>query len=557
MIRVICRRPLPYLFCGLIILGFIQGSAVTAFAQFSSRVHQGCLQEYSNDIDEPELPSRPIAIANEPIVITDEPSLVDPIQFMPPEVTANATVNFENEPLHAVVDWIRREYSVDVVVDNKALVEESISIDTPITDHLKNEPLFLLLDRLHASRLEWYVHDHVIHITMIIGAEHIYYGRSYYVGDLLKMGCTCHSLLQTITRTINDHWFGTADASTKLLGDVLLVRAKRRTHLEINGLLAAIRKPGRRTFIGEPIQNEMIRKKLDEPAVTTVLNSSLRDTINELAKTTDTDIRIDVLALEEEQISDRISVSGSPNIRPLRQVLHVTLSNKNLTWLIENGVLWITTLTEAHKNWKLAVFDVRDLCRDPEESEDLIEAIKHQTSSGWDRQEGESGEIIYPLPGILVVRYSDQILNEISDLLKEYRKALESSPPPLKRKYDPTEFLTRYYRLQTDLAIDLKQHLPELVQPSSWKSSTNSGAQGTIRLLTSFTDVEQSGNQGPQQPKKADRPAISMSVLIIQQTRQNHREIERTIDKVGRGDPSDRRRGMGRGTGFFQIPENR
>ena len=140
--------------------------------------------------------------------------------------------------------------------------------------------------------------------------------------------------------------------------------------------------------------------------------------IEQLAQESGADIRLDVAAAREEGIRDRQPVSLVLADRKLSTILRVLLSDLKLTWILQDGVMWITTEALAEEHQKTAVYDVRDLCRDDKESAALTDAIINQTKGPWKDEDGTGGVIVFAKNGTMVVRQTERMLLEVLDLLE-------------------------------------------------------------------------------------------------------------------------------------------
>ena len=229
----------------------------------------------------------------------------------------------------------------------------------------------------------------------------------------------------------------------------------------------------------------ILREKLQQRVAVAFEDTPLETAVAELAKQVEADIRLDAPALRENRVRVREPVTLKLADRSLATVLHVLLSDLDLTWVLRDGVLWVTSTESAEQLHKSAVYDVRDLCRNEEESMALEDALQNQTSGPWEDIVGEGGRIIFPQPGTMVVRQTERGLIEILNLLETYRKALRASKPRDCAADAGAEVITRYYQLQAGIATDLQLHLPELVEPESWKTQAHPEAEGTILRLAS------------------------------------------------------------------------
>ncbi len=495
-------------------------------------------------------PSQPAAGEKPPstlVVIPDEPKTVDPATLIPPALAIQVTVRFNEQPLRDIVKWLQQDRSFNVLVDYHALANEGILVGEPITDHSDGAPIYLLLNRLQSMQLGWYFEDDTLFVTSVAQSEQHTTTIPYNLGDLFDAGYKPQSVRNTVLQTTGGKWQnldGEGGASV-LLGDVLFVRQTFQQHQEVAGLFAALGKHGKRTLILDPAQHEILRQKLHDKVTVEFVETPLNAAIQEISRKVGADIRLDHKPMDDEGISERAPVSLKMTGRPLNAVLRALLLKLGLTWRLDNGVLWVTTLATADTEKKTAVFDVRDLCRDQKESSGLMAAIQTQTGGKWQNLDGEGGMMICPKPGVLVTRQTEQCLDDISKLLDAYRTALRASNPREVSEGNPDELITSYYRLQKDIALDLEKLLPELIQPPSWKSPAQPEAKGTIRLVASKSGLL--NTVGVEVGSGQDHRVAAIvpnSVLIIQQSRKIHNEINNVIYKIQNGDSGGTTGGM-------------
>lgn len=482
--------------------------------------------------------------------ISDEPRTVDPAEFVPEELAAAVTVEFSDSSLHEMAEWIEDEKEIPVLFDEKALSEAGIPLGEPVTDHLDNEPLYLLLNRLRSLGLTWYVADDVLHITTMNAAKRRMSTDPYNVSDLLDAGYERSDLLETVRSTTPGPWMeiNGVGGTLEWLADVLFIRHTDRMHREVRGLLTALREHGRQTFTLDPPQHRILREKLDENVSVSFADTPLAAAVDELAEQTGADIRLDIPAMRESGVRQREPVSLHLSGRKLRTVLHVLLTDLDLTWILRDGVMWITSASEAEQQRKTAVYDVRDLCRNRTEANALKEAIRKQTRGPWQELDGTGGAIVFARSGTLVVRHTEGALHEVGELLNNYRDALRASGPR-EQEEKSKEILKRYYRMHEKVAADLAALLPRLVQPERWRDEMHPDAPGTIVQVASEPDTN----------AQLKEPRIPRAVLIIRQTREVHEKIAEVIRRVERGDgplsTDGLKGGMGGfGGGFFSLP---
>jgi hypothetical protein len=394
----------------------------------------------------------------------------------------------------------------------------------------------------------------VLHVTSVAVAEEHLTTIPYSIGDLIDAGYDTDTLDVLIEDTVApDAWDSVGGPGVvSFLGDVMFVRQTDGLHREVSGLLAALREHGRRTFAFDPPQHLRLREKLDENVSVAFRDTPLEAAVEQLAEKTQIDIRLDKPALDSVKVRQRQPITLSLADRKLKTVLQAMLIDLDLSWMLRDGVLWVTTRDEVESFCKTAVYDVRDLCRDGGESESLEVAILSQTGSDWD-DVGGIGSMESPRPGTLVVYNTEDALDEVLNLLETYRTALRSSKPRQKPEEDPNQIVTVYYRMHANVAEGLAKLLPRLVRPESWKTEDQPEAPGDVILAPSVPDlsevngVTESASQTKGSEQSARTLVIARAVLIIRQTRAVHDEIEKVIRRVESGDPQmdDEMMGMG------------
>jgi hypothetical protein len=354
------------------------------------------------------------------------------------------------------------------------------------------------------------------------------------------------------------------------LGDVLFVRQNDHQQREVQALLEALRKHARQTFVNDPSQHLNLRKTLGENISVDFKDTPLETAVASLAKLAKIDIRLDVSMLRHARIREREPVTLKLTERRLNTILQALTSDLKLTWILRDGVLWITTTQHADQYHKTAVYDVRDLCRNEVESYALVNAITAQTlPSSWSSK-GGSAKIEFAKPGTLIITHQERIQMEVLDLLETYRKALRSSKPRKRDEIDPNEVITVYYRVYANTAPDLVKLLSQRVQPDSWKDEKHPDAIGEILVVASAPDVSEVAHVaefGSESDSESQGigPVVVLqkSVLIVEQTRAAHDQIAEVIRRVESGDSQDGGfgggggglGGSGFGGGFFSIPQ--
>ncbi|HUG69835.1 MAG TPA: hypothetical protein VMM76_18935 [Pirellulaceae bacterium] len=503
--------------------------------------------------------------------IADEPRFIDPATVMPPQLAELVTVDLSESSLREVIEWLRTERKLVVLTDGSALAEAGVQTGEPISDRLDNAPIYLLLNRLRASGLAWYFEDDILHVTSTEAAEAHLTTVPYNLGDLLDAGYDTEVLGNVIEQAIApDSWLSVGgEGVLSFLGDVMFLRHTGDVHRQVEVLLAALRKHGRQTFVLEPPQHQLLRQQLDANVSVDFADTPLDTAVSELGAKLKIDIRPDLPALRDIRIRERQPVTLKLSDRSLKTVLQAMALDLKLTYILRDGVLWITSTEVAEAFFKTAVYDVRDLCQDESESDSLREAITSQTNPDSWAEVGGPGTIEFAQPGTLVISHQETVHMEVLKLLETYRAALRISKPRDRHALDPNEVITNYYRLHANVAADLAMLLPMLVQPDSW-ALANPQAKGTVTLSASPPDLfgqdGQLARTAGANPSEMQTLVVSRAVLIIHQTRANHHKIAEVIHRVESGDGGGfggggmglgggaASAGGGFGGGYFSVP---
>ncbi len=519
--------------------------------------------------------TQPAEAAVQVPVVADEPKTIDPATLVPAPLAVTATVQFTNASLRDVLEWLRTEQKLTVLLETSALAASEISLVEPVSDRLHEAPLYLLLNRLRVLGLAWYFEDNILHITSATVADARRRTLPYNVGDLLDGGYELDDLADVITGTVApESWEDVGgDGAVKFLGDVMFIRQTDPVQRQVQGLLAALRQHARQTFILDPPQHLALRTKLEQPISVDFLDTPLESAVTEIGKQSQVDVRLDIGALRDVRVREREPVTLKLSDCALRTVLQAMLMDLKLTWILQDGVLWLTSEARADAFFKTAVYDVRDLCHERAEADALMEAVQSQTEADW-QDSGGAGSLASPQPGTLVVYHRERVLMDVLALLETYRAALRSSKPRDRRVEDPAEVITVYYRLHANMAEGLASVLPQLVQPDTWKSDTRPDAAGEILQVASPPDLFSEDGRlasataahdpAAKDPAAAHALVVTRTVLIVRQTRAAHDEIAKVISRVESGDArgaAGGAMGMGGGMGgmggFFAVPSVR
>lgn len=186
-------------------------------------------------------------------------------------------------------------------------------------------------------------------------------------------------------------------------------------------------------------QKEAASTKRIEQALAGPLHSSglnladkpLNDVVAYLQEEYQIPIQLDARALDEAGIGTDSPVTRSLQHISLRSALKLTLEPLQLTWIIRDEVMMITTNEAADRHLVTCVYNVQGLVddSDPKSMEALAGAIKACVAPDtWSENAGKQADIRPLKPGLLVISQTPDIHKEVSGLLAKIRKVREQVP---------------------------------------------------------------------------------------------------------------------------------
>ena len=196
-----------------------------------------------------------------------------------------------------------------------------------------------------------------------------------------------------------------------------------------------------------PGENERrILAALDSPTAFDFIEVPLEDVVDYLKKFHRIEIQLDQRALEDVGIPTDVPITKSLRGISLRSALKLLLRELDLTHVVENEVLLITTPEEAEMALSTVVYPVTDFAYQDKSGEkwvdfdSLIGTIKTTIQpDAWDDVGGPGsvGEMEYGDQYYLVLAQTQEVHREIAALLQRMRKMAgrkEGDEPPLKEK---------------------------------------------------------------------------------------------------------------------------
>ena len=177
--------------------------------------------------------------------------------------------------------------------------------------------------------------------------------------------------------------------------------------------------------------NERIEEVLREPSTFEFAETALWDAAEAIEETHGIRVVIDNAALEANGLDPAVPVSFDLSGLSLQSGLYHMLRPLQLTWIVQDEVLLITTLLEADTMLTTRVYDVADLvaCQDKSgafwaDYDALIEVITTSIEPDtWDQVGGDGSIAAAPFAGaeMLAISTAYEVHREIEQLLEQMR----------------------------------------------------------------------------------------------------------------------------------------
>ncbi len=445
-------------------------------------------------------------------------------------------VMFEDTPLQDAVGFIAQKTGTNIMIDEQALAEEGVAIDEPINRAGQPVAGARLLDRiLPPLGLTWIVDDDLVKVTTLIAAEDILVTRTYPVGDLLEYakkhrteaagegpfselqpvqfgvgGCGGFGasgylppispdaptwLISTLQNYTSGPWIpvdGTG-GSISYVNNNLVIRQTHKVQTEIDQLLKALVQFTKREFPAKSVEihppyyatdeDQRVKKALVKVVSAKCKDMPIHEFLDEMGEKLGVPVNIDEPAWTEEGIAIDEPVNVDLKDMPAGSLLKVKLDPLGLTALVEDGQLYVTTNIAAEERLVTAVYDVRDLDQNKYRGQVLTNLLTNETSGPWINIDGTGGSVAAPLDGLLVVRQTQKVRNQVAGILADLRKEIQKTPaaqaepaPP-----DPQKVTTKMYRMHfISDPESVQKALFALVEPKSWSGQ---GGEGNIVII--------------------------------------------------------------------------
>lgn len=455
-----------------------------------------------------------VVCTSPPALGEDQPAIVLPQsdweERIEAALDAEGEWDFFDAPLIEVCRTMQEKLGIDVALDTTALEDFGINPSTPITRDISgiSARSFLRL-MLNELELTYTMRYGALWITTPESAEAELKTKVYPIGDVLARDPTLgessldyDSLIQAITSIVYpDTWDAVGGAgSIEGIYESLVISQTSDIHEEIAELLSTYRKiiacgsvaEGAKHavyMLGEDETTVAIRRSLDQPITAEFKDASLKDVLDTIAKTANIPIVINTLALEDFGIDTSVPITGKFTDTPLHFVLVRILNEQELTYIIRNEVVEVTTPECCECALSIGLYLVRDLVEIAKalpgdapgvnfDFDSLIQVISSIIEPDtWDEVGGPGAiEPLLPDP-ILIIAQTQDVHEKISTLLTSLRKAKKLESPVI---VDSNEIIVRSYSL--DVSDCTSEEIANLVvrvtEPGTWDDAAGTFVQG-------------------------------------------------------------------------------
>jgi hypothetical protein len=191
--------------------------------------------------------------------------------------------------------------------------------------------------------------------------------------------------------------------------------------------------PGPSSYVQHSPARQAIETALDQPAGEVEFTQTpLTEACLYLSNHLSVSFRLDTARLEAAGIfSDAPVDFQAPPLATMRETLGLLVESvdaETLDYVVDNGVLTLTTREHADEQLETVIYEVRDLGAGLS-SEFVTEAIREGTSGPWQDSDGMGGSVV-SMPGGVLVRQSQRGHREVVALLDQLRRFAARSDLP-------------------------------------------------------------------------------------------------------------------------------
>jgi hypothetical protein len=427
-----------------------------------------------------------------------------------------ADFNFVDTPLKDAASFVAGRYKINVLLDTKALNGAGVTPDSTVTERIKGVTLqsalhFLLSQKGLASVT--LPENNLLFTTPEVAKNNlttrVYGVRDFITSDGWRIDefaqptdDSIDCIIEVITCTVAPMSWDSKGGrgSVSYINGAIVVAQTEEVHRQIAALLTDLREvrqaqlkdrgQGSATVKSQTAESsQRIRKALATPLDFDFVDTPIKDVVGALQRKLEIPIRLDTKALTDAGIVPDTTITLAMKQTAAQRGLRQLLAEKNLTFVIEDEAVVVTTVDRAKESIYPVAYAVGDLCGFTDSAsvgrpdyDSLIETITSTIApSSWDSN-GAAGTVMpLPVANAIVCVQTDVVQQQIADLLAQLRaNGFLRAPPPVPRQHSavvriyffpsPASNAPRDEQAPREL-IDL---IRQLIEPKSWSDGSAS-----------------------------------------------------------------------------------
>jgi hypothetical protein len=410
------------------------------------------------------------------------------------------SIKLKDSPLKEAAAYLADISGVNVLLDSKAIKDAGGREDQRISFELSNVSFGAALRMMLAEHELGYtiLDDEVISITTREGAKDHAIVRAYYVKDLVISGDAANefweedrdvdssSLINVLTTCIHPEQWASNQPSPTYVAGTLVVEHNLEVQTDVRQLLAALRKvreaersgsPPALVVIGTTSGDEKIREQLQRRQDFKFDEIKLAEFADELRKQ-GLSVYLDKKAIADAGVGLDAPLSLTANQVTLKFALRRMLGDQELNYFVQDGLLQITSAAGAKEHTRVGIYPVAGLVSEgPNDTLDFDTLTDTITSvvapTSW--PDGTGPGPISPVvsPCVLVIQQSDDVHEQISDVLAKLRaaKASGKEASPNANAGGKPAMVLRVHRVINGEETALDHYISvirALIEPATW-----------------------------------------------------------------------------------------
>ncbi|MGD9712367.1 MAG: hypothetical protein AB7V46_09910, partial [Thermomicrobiales bacterium] len=386
---------------------------------------------------EETLPRRPSRWGVDGELREREYASIDPWASLSEVLRQPVTNSLVDVPLTDIAEYLHETTGFEVILDETNLGYEGVTpADTATLP--SDVPLHLALNQAFSdvagAELTWYLDQGVLHITTdFVGADE-YTVRVYDISHLELNESDVRGLIDLIqSQTYDDGnvlWLDVDGRGGEInrIGNLLVVSQSHSAHREIAAILDALTVEARMVVAGEPQEHQALRQALNKRVSIDADPMSMAELAATLSAQLGVPVNLRAEDLADEGVAADDEISGTFDNAPLSLVLGALANDLNgarLSYILQDGAIWITTDYCVDDEQYSVIYDVNDIIAsmsnslDEPDYQSLIDMIQAQSGGEWKDIDGYGGEIDAVSHGRLFIRADRFVHDEIEQLLSK------------------------------------------------------------------------------------------------------------------------------------------